>query len=92
MHNSGSILTPFDPEIERDACAIRREVKEATLAQRIIVKGNPHISSDSEEEITMVEPVAQTMGDYCRPIDATQVFLDFIPVTSINFNINHYML
>lgn len=44
------------------------------------------------EKLTMAEPIAQTMGDYCRPADTTQVSLGFIPSTPANFNIKYYVL
>ena len=53
MRNSGSTLTLFDLEIERTACSIRRAVREATLAQRILVEDQPLVSFETEEEITM---------------------------------------
>lgn len=32
------------------------------------------------------------MRDYCRPTDASQVYLGFISTTSVNFNIKYYVL
>ena len=61
MRNSGSTLTLFDPEIERTTRGIRRVVREATLAQRILVEDNPLISSDAEKEITMTVVPPPTM-------------------------------
>lgn len=66
MHNSGLTLAPFDPEIERTARAIRREVREANMAQGILVEDQPLISCDSEEEVTMIAIPPQTMGEYCK--------------------------
>lgn len=53
MYISGSTLTLFDPEIERIACAIKRVVREANIAQGILAEDQRMISCDSEEEITM---------------------------------------
>lgn len=66
MHNSGSTLTPFDPEIERITHAIRRVVREATIAQRILVANNQLISLDPEEEIGMAVVPPPTMRNYCK--------------------------
>lgn len=65
----GSELTLFDPEIERIVRAIRRVVREASLAQRILVEDNPLISSDPEEEITMAVVPPPTMGNHCKRTD-----------------------
>ena len=62
MHNLGLVLTLFHPEIERIALAIRSAVREVTLSQRILVEDQPLISSDPEEEITMVVVPSQTIG------------------------------
>lgn len=69
MRNSGSTLTPSDPKIERTACAIRRELNEATIGQAILVEDQPLISSDPEKEIIMEAVPPQTMGDYSKRID-----------------------
>lgn len=53
MHNSGSELSRFILEFERTARAIRRVVGEANIAQGILAKDQPLISSYSEEEVTM---------------------------------------
>lgn len=44
------------------------------------------------ETRTMGEPIAQTMGDYCRPTDTSQVSLGFVPATLVNFNIKYFVL
>lgn len=62
-------MTSFDPEIERTAHAIRRVVREETLAQRILVEDNSLISSDTEEEINMEDKQPQTMRNYRKRTD-----------------------
>lgn len=69
MRSLGSTLTLFDPEIERTAHAIRRVVREETLAQRILVEDNSLISSDTEEEINMEDKQPQTMRNYRKRTD-----------------------
>lgn len=60
-----------------------REVREATLAQRILVKNNPLISSDDEEEITMAVVPPPTMGDYCKMTNEGHVSRGFVPETHL---------
>lgn len=55
-------MTLSDPKIERTARAIRRAIREATLAQRILVEDNPFISSYFGEEITMEVVPSPNMG------------------------------
>lgn len=40
----------------------------------------------------MAEPTTQIMRDYCKPTDATQVSLCFIPANPININIKYFVL
>lgn len=44
------------------------------------------------EKFSMAEPITQTMGDYYRLTDASQVSLGFIPATPVNCNIKYSML
>lgn len=92
MRSSGSLLTLFDPEMERTVCAIRREVREVTLAQRILVEGQPLISSYIEEENTMEMVPPPTMGDYCKRTDEGHVSRGFVPTNPINFDNKNYVL
>lgn len=85
-------MTPFDIEIERTAHAIKREVREATLAQRILVENQKLISYDTEEMITMAAAPPQTLGDYCKRTDEGQVSKGFVPKNPANFDIKNYTL
>lgn len=40
----------------------------------------------------VVVPPPPTMGDYCRPTDATRVSLGFISANLVNFNIKYFVL
>lgn len=87
MRNRGSTLTPFDPEIERIACAIKRAIREAILAQRMLVENNQLISSDPEEEITMAVVPPSTMGGYCKRTGERHVSRGFVLENPTNFDI-----
>lgn len=39
-----------------------------------------------------VVPPPPTIGEYCRPTDATQVSLGFVPANPVNFNIKYFLL
>lgn len=92
MRRSRSTLTPFDPEIERIARSIRRAVREANIAQIILVEYNLLISSNTEEGITMVVIPPPTMGDYCKRTDEGWVSIGFVPTYPANFDIKNYVL
>lgn len=55
MSNSGSTFTPLDPEIERITRAISKAVREATIAQTVLVENQQLISYDSKKEIAMAD-------------------------------------
>lgn len=40
----------------------------------------------------MAQPIAQTMGDYCRPTNASPVSREFLLVDPANFNIKYVVL
>lgn len=62
MRSSGSPLIILDPEIERTACALRKEVREADLDGGIPEEEQLSSFSDSEEEdMAVAKPL--TMGD-----------------------------
>lgn len=46
----------------------------------------------SVETRTTGEPIAQSMRDYCRPTNTSQVSLGFIPATPVNFKIKYSVL
>lgn len=92
MCNSGSTLTVFDPKIEITAQAIWRVVREATIAQRILVEDHSLISSEVEEEITMTVVPLPTMGDYYKRKCKWHVSRGSISTNLTNFDIKHYML
>lgn len=87
-----STLTSFDPEIERTTCVIRRVVKDANIAQGILVEDQLLVSSDSEEEIIMVAIPPQTKGDYCKRTDEGHVSRGFVLAGPANFDVNNYVL
>lgn len=65
-----------------------RVVREATLAQRILVEDISITYSNDEEEITMaIVPLPPTMGDYCKRTDK-----GFVPANPANFDITNYVL
>lgn len=85
-------MTPLDPEIERSACAIRREVREETLTQRMLVEDNSLIFSDSKEEIIMADiPTLSTMGDYYKRTDEGLISRAFVSENPVNFDIEIYL-
>ncbi|CAL5185729.1 unnamed protein product [Lathyrus oleraceus] len=92
MHNSRSTLTPFDSGIERVARDMMRTVREATLAQRILVEENPLISLDAEEDFTMEVVPPPIMGDYCKRTDEGHVSRGFVSENPSNFDIKNYVL
>lgn len=92
MCSSGSTLTPFDQEIKRTACAIRRVVRKVTLAQRILVQDYPLISSDAEEEIIMSVVPPPTRGNYCKRTNEGHVSRGFVLENPSNFDIQKFML
>lgn len=53
MCTSGSTLFPFDLEIERSTCALRKIVREATMDNRISEEEQLSSYSKSEEEVIM---------------------------------------
>lgn len=60
MRSSGSSLLPFDSEIERNACPLRKSAREVSLAEG----DSPIFSSDYKEEDNMAAPQPLTIGDY----------------------------
>lgn len=50
------------------------------------------VSGSGVENFNMAEPRAQTMGNYFRPTNASQVSLGFLPSTPVNFNIKYSAL
>lgn len=92
MRNSGLVLTTFDLGIERTTHAIRREVEEATLAQKDLSRKHQLISLDSEEEITMAVVPLPTMGDYYKKTDEGHVYRGFVMAKPTNFDIKHFVL
>lgn len=88
MRISGSSLVPFDPEIERTSCSLRKAGRQISLVE----EDSPIVSSDYEKEDSMKAPTPFTMRDYCKQIDEWHVSRGFVPADPANFDIKNFVL
>lgn len=88
MHSLGSLLVPFDQEIERTTHALRKETREADMDEGILEEERLSSFSDSEEEVMAVaQPL--TMGGYYKWTDEGKVSRRFVPEDAAYFDINN---
>lgn len=81
MQGTDTTLIPIDPKIKRTTYTLHKEKREALQATKEV-----------KEEVEMAAPPLQTLRDYCKMTDSSQICLGFQPANPVTFDIKNYIL
>lgn len=82
IQGTASMLIPIDPKIERTTHTIHRKKREALHV----------IDEVKEEEVEIVIPQRQILGDYYRRTESRHICLGFQPANLVTFDIKNFVL